>query len=477
MKVIIIGAGFTGVQLARLLVNEKNDVTIIDNNEDITKHISSSIDCTVISSDGNDLKTLEEAGIAKADALIALTSSDEINIITCSLVDAVYPNILKIARVRNYAYYINSTTATETHKKELQGQHRPLYGIDYMVHPDVEAASAIVEAVSAGAISNIITFQNSSYQISKIKINSGSVFSGLKLMDIRKVTKTKILITYIEEGSKVSLPQGSSILTPGSFIGVLSQKEDLKEVLELCGATQKELKKIAIIGAGRIGCLIAERLLKPKKNTFFDLFFNRNQTNASKIAIIDNNEVKIKKAAERFPDCLTYYGDATDEAFLVEEGLPSYDLVICSTHNHELNMILSAYLEGLGVGQSISLVTSSAFVGIALNLGVDVAVSLRDVVVDSIMSHMRGSYVKEVHTIGSGGLEIIECEIELGSKVIGVKIKDLLEHGKYLVLLDKHKEAEEYELTTGETVIKAGDHLVLITLNTYTKHIISMFSN
>ena len=117
MRIVIVGAGFTGIQLAKLLINEKNNVTIIDNDEEQMRHVSNRLDCSVLIADGNNLETLEKAGIAKADALVCLTSSDEVNMITCSLVDAVYPDILKIARVRNYAYYVNTAEAKKKPRK------------------------------------------------------------------------------------------------------------------------------------------------------------------------------------------------------------------------------------------------------------------------------------------------------------------------------------------------------------------------
>ncbi|MBQ6057405.1 MAG: NAD-binding protein, partial [Treponema sp.] len=108
MKIIIVGAGFTGVQLAKRLVSEKNDVVLIDNDEETVRHLSDRVDCLVVQANGNSLETLESAGIAKADALVALTESDELNMITCSLIDSVYPDVFKIARVRNDEYYANS---------------------------------------------------------------------------------------------------------------------------------------------------------------------------------------------------------------------------------------------------------------------------------------------------------------------------------------------------------------------------------
>ena len=122
MKIVIVGAGFTGIQLAKRLINGKNDVVLIDNDDEVVRHASNSLDCDVIQDAGNNLETLEKAGIKDADALVCVTASDEINMITCSLVDAVYPEVLKIARVRNYAYYVD-TASVEKDEKNV----RPLY--------------------------------------------------------------------------------------------------------------------------------------------------------------------------------------------------------------------------------------------------------------------------------------------------------------------------------------------------------------
>ena len=132
-----------------------------------------------------------------------------------------------------------------------------------------------------------------------------------------------------------------------------------------------------------------------------------------------------KTAAEKFPDAKVMNADASDEVFLKEEGITSYDLAICCTHNHEMNMILAAYLESLGVKQTVSLVASSAFAQISEKLGIDVSVPLRDTVVDSIMSHLRGKSVKEIHTVTNGELEILECEISPNSKNSGKMLKEI----------------------------------------------------
>ncbi|MBQ9494327.1 MAG: Trk system potassium transporter TrkA [Treponema sp.] len=476
MKIVIVGAGFTGIHLAKLLINEKNDVALIDNNETTVRHVSNQLDCTVMLADGNDLNTLEEVGIAKANALVCVTESDEINMITCSLVDTVYPDVIKIARVRNYAYYVNTAATKKRHADFFSGKNRPLYGIDYMINPDVEAASAIVQAVENGAVSDVQTFAGSDYELTRMTIAEGSKLANQKLQTVRSLTDKHFLIAYVEEEGKTSLPSGDTILNPGDSIGVLVLKNDVNEMLALCGSAQKSLNSIALIGAGRIGTIIAEKLMQPKEKKSLRALFSRQLVKRPQtFVIIDNDEALTKKAAEKFPSANVFCADATDESFLQEEGIDKFDLAICATHNHEMNMVLAAFLESLGVGQSVSLVTSSAFSSIARKLGVDVSVPLRDAVVDSIVSHLRGKSVKEVHTITTGDLEIIECALPADSKAINKTLKDVSNPGVFLVLLLKKHDSSAYEIPVGDTVLNAGDHVVLITLAEENGKIVSFF--
>ena len=181
MKIIIIGAGLTGTELAKKLISEKNDVVLIDNNEETVRHVSNRLDCMVIHADGNSLDTLEEAGIARADALVMLTNSDEVNMITCSLVEAFYPKVMKIARVRNYEYHIKARKTARRKSAEPEGEARPLYGIDHMVYPDMEAAMAILRAIEHGAVTDVLSFENSEYEIMRVEVEEGSRLDGQRV--------------------------------------------------------------------------------------------------------------------------------------------------------------------------------------------------------------------------------------------------------------------------------------------------------
>lgn len=476
MKIVIVGAGFTGVQLAKNLISKKNIVSIIDSDENNVRHVSNQLDCTVMLAEGNDLHTLEEAGIAKADALICVTDNDEINMITCSLVDAVYPDVLKIARVRNYAYYVNTAEAKKTHADSFSGKHRPLYGIDYMIHPDVEAADAIVQAVQSGAINDVQAFENSEYELTRMTVNEGSALAGKQLQHVHSLTDAHFLIAYVENEGKTSLPSGNTKLAVGDSIGVLVSKERMNELLQLCGSTQKELKSIALVGAGRIGTIIAEKLVQPKeKKSFINFFTKKKMQKLQKFVIIDSNEERANLASERFPNAQVFCADATDEHFLSEEGIKDFDLAICATHNHEMNMVLAAFLESLGVGKSVSLVSSSAFSTIARKLGVDVPIPIRDAVVDSIMSHLRGKSVKEIHTVTTGDLEIIECVLPGDSKAINKTLREIAKPGSFLIMLVKKYNASEFEIPVGDTILNAGDDVILITHVEENSNIVSFF--
>lgn len=472
MKIIIIGAGFTGTQLARRLISEKNDVTLIESNEETVRHALNRLDCMVVQAEGNNLATLQDAGIAKADALVAVTESDELNMITCSLVDSVYPNIIKIARVRNDDYYANSAGKDDDTKKDST---RPLYGIDFMVHPDIEAAEAIVGAVEHGAVTDVVDFENCDFELVSLYVEEGSFLVGKRVQDLKKLTQSAFLIGFIEENGEPFLPTGSTVLNAGNRIGLVTRKKNLDEFLTLCGSKTAVLKKVALVGAGRIGTVIADRLISNyKKRSPFGLFGSKHKANHEFI-IIEADSKRAQEAAERFADANVYNADVSDESFIEEEDLNTFDLVIAATSNHELNMITSAYMKTLGVGKAVCLVQSSNYASIARNIGIDVAVPIKDAVVDSILSHLRGESVTGIHTLAEGELEIIEAVLPADSPVLGQKLRQIASPGSFVVLLIQEQDNGCFDIPCGDTLFKNGDRLVMLTYSKDVKATLETF--
>ena len=478
MKIIIVGAGFTGVQLAKKLINGKNDVVLIDNNRDTVSKLSNQIDCDVIEANGNNMEVLEEHGIAKADALVCVTSNDELNMITCSLVDSLYPEVRKIARVRNYAYYTDAISSSQKHKNQTKN-NRPLYGIDFMIHPDVEAAEAVVNSIERGSVTESMQFDDSPYELIKIKIELDSRFDGIAIKSIRNTTEKKFLVAYMIHVDKISLPNGDTILRAGDSIGILIERKSLPEFLELCGSKVKDIQNILLIGAGRIGTLVADRLIQKKSHLFDNLLgkvFRRRKI-AQKFYIIENDKERAAEAEERFENAKVFHADATDESVIKEEGLNNFDLVICSTNNYEMNIVTAAYYESLGIENSIVLVFSDVFGNIARKIGIEVAIPIRDTVVDSIMSHLRGDNVNGVHSINGGELEITEITIPEESEIAGKKLMEISEPGKFLVLMGKKPSEEKFSILGGLSVLEAGDRIIIVTTKEENQHVVERFSN
>ena len=470
MKIFIIGAGFTGIQLAKRFVDGRNDVVLIDNNKDAVAYAENRLDCGAILADGNNLAVLEDAGIADADALVCVTADDEVNMITCSLVDSVYPKILKIARVRNYAYYINTAEAAKKHSSFTKN-NRPLYGIDFMVNPDFEAAQAIVNSIEKNSIMDSLKFDSSPYEILRINVVADSPFDGTALKNLWKLTDKKFLVAYIERGGVTSLPYGETIVNAGDVLGLLLERQHLEEFLNLCGSKIKNISKIALVGAGRIGTLVAERL--GEKQLGEKKFFRRQR---AKFVIIESDAERASVAEEKFAGVAKVFNaDVTEEGFIEEEEIDDFDLLICSTSNYEQNIVTAAYIESLGVENSIVLVASDAYGAIAHRLGIDVAIPVRDTVVDSIMSHLRGSSVSGIHTVNGGFLEIVEVKVGENSKVEGKKLMEISDPGKFLILMGHKKDEESYAKLSGASVLNAGDKLVVITTKTDSQHVLERF--
>ena len=465
MKHIILGSGLTGFQLAKRLSASGGDVVLIDENADAARLAESRLDCMVIHAKGNSLPVLERAGLAQADALIALTPSDEVNMIVCSLAAAAYPSVLKIARVRNEDYYLGT--------KANEFGPNPAYGIDFMVNPDSEAAEVICGAVLQGAVNDALQFEDSDFLLVFVAIAKGSPLEGTSVQDVRRSSKDSFLLCCIENEDEAFIPSGETILKEGERAGILAERETLGEIFRLAGFEPVPIRKAAVIGAGRIGIQVAERLLEKKRGGGFGKLFMPFRAPSLSVSIVDKSKELAREASERFPEAQVFNADITDESFIIEENLADCDLVISATGNHELNMVTAAYFKALGARKTVSLVKSSSMASIARSIGSDVAVPQQETVVDCILGHLMGKAVRSVYTFAEGGLEIVEAEIPCAAPACGKPLKDIARHGTFLVLLVR--KSEKYEIPTGETVLEEGNRVIFIVCQEKAGDILELF--
>lgn len=460
MKVFLVGAGFTGIALARTLVAEKNSVVLIDNDAERVRHASDQLDCTVLEADGNDLEVLESAGIASADALVTLTEDDETNMITCSLVDAVYPKILKVARVRNYAYYEAAATARRR-MKAAQPQGRPLYGIDVMLNPDVEVAEAINRAMDHGAVGSVIDLGNG-FVLTTLRIGAESPLADRPVRLLDKVPGWHYIIASVETDDGSVLPTGNCVLKVGDRISVVSREGDVQALTQLTRSEKAPARRVVIFGADRLGSLIAERQIAGRRRSLWSRLFGSSGSDWRELVIVDRDPERCRAAARRFPDARVLCGDVTDEALLSEEKLTEADLLAAVSGNHELNLVTAAYLRSRGVKKAVALTANVAYGEIARKLGIDVAVPVRGTVVDGIMSHFRGRHVRSVHSLCDRRFVLVEGQIAHGARFAGLTLREAGASGGFLVLLYRKKGDATLQLPGGETVLEPDAHVVVI---------------
>ena len=463
MKIFIVGAGFTGMQLAKALVLELNNVVLIDNDPERVRYASDQLDCTVIEADGNDLEALEAAGIASADALVTLTEDDEINMITCSLVEAVYPRIQTIARVRNYAYY-KAADVARRRAKSAMSEARPLYGIDNMLNPEVEAADAISAALEHGAIGNVIEL-DADFGITTLSIGEGSPLAGVPFSELSKLEGWHYLVGFVESGDGATfLPNGQTALAIGDQVGIVSPLSEIQNLVAYTKTPQEKLRRIVVFGADRVGSLLLARQQEKRHVSFWRRLFGMSAPDVNqKLVVVDRDPDRCREIVERFPDVRVLCGDVTDEALLSEEDIFSCDLLVAASGNYELNLVTAAYLKSRGVKKAIALTANSSYGDIARKLGVDVAVPMRGTVVDSIRGRLRGGRVEAVHSVCNRRLEIVEGYVSPKSSVVGKRLQDVMDLGKFLVLLCRPADGKTCEMPCGGTVLEADSHVVLIT--------------
>ncbi|MDR0641750.1 MAG: NAD-binding protein [Treponema sp.] len=491
MRIVVVGAGRVGFSLCRRLVQENHDVSLIEANEERARHASNRLDCLVINDEGNSFSVLEEAEIGKADALVCVTNSDELNMIICGLAASRYPRLVKIARVRNSEYI----RFRHTERESASAGGVPggaVLGIDHFIHPDVEAARWVLNAVDRGAIGEVLAFPGTPYELGSVDIAAGSPLDGLSLIDYRRVYPGESLVTLVERGGKSFLAGGTTVLTAGDRVHIFTRGEDTEAVFKLAGQGGPALRRIGIVGGGQIGTLIAEGLIHPEKqedelaepfnipNTpgrgkrLFSLLKTLRPKSQRRIVIIEQDYNLCKELSARFPEALVLNEDISDESFVAEERINDLDLIITATERQELNIIAAVYLKARGVRRAIALASGAGYGIIARQLGVNVVVPLGQVVVDSIISRLSGSALRGVHRIGDEGIGIYEIEIAPEAEAAEKPITKFRVNSGGLVML-ANRGGDSF-IPRGDYVFKAGDRVAVIAKHGSEKEIEKFFA-
>jgi trk system potassium uptake protein TrkA len=450
MKVVIVGAGAVGFQLAKQLISEKRDVVLIEKSPETSARVANALDCLVVTGEGTNREILRNAGTATADYFVAATDSDEVNMIACGIVSSEFQVKAKIARVRSIEYQASKLA------------EKRFLGIDYVVNPEIEAAQAIIRAVDFGAVSDIMAFEQSRVQIRNIVVERDGPLTGRSLQELAEVMPASFLVAVVVRDNRYLVPSGKTRLEVGDILYTVANEDDFDAIFNSLGKGRSDLSKVILVGGGRIGRQVAAHLLKavPTGSVFRRISRRLTGREGRQVKIVERDYQKCKELMEEFPRALVIHADISDDGVFEEQHFANADLVIAATDNQELNIVTALYAKRQGVKRSVVLVNRTSYAPVAAQLGIDVPVSRKNAIVTTILRFIRSGAVRSVHAISDGRIEAIELTVARDSRAVGRAIRDLPLPGDTLIVA---LERDGMSLVPGgQSVIRGNDHLIIV---------------
>ncbi|TVR70119.1 MAG: Trk system potassium transport protein TrkA [Spirochaetaceae bacterium] len=467
MKVVIVGAGAVGTQLARQLISEKRDVVLIEKNPDVARQASSALDCMVLTGEGTNYDVLKQAGTESAEFFVAAADSDEVNMIACGIVSSEFELPAKIARVRSFDYH------------SIRLSEKRFLGIDYVVNPEIEAARAILLAVRTGAMSDVISFEQSRVQIRNVVVEKNGILDGRAMKDLPHILHEPALVAVIIRGNRYLIPSGDVRSEAGDILYLVAREEDFDGVFRALGKAPQALKRVIIVGGGTIGRNIAKRLIgkslidESRRSLFGRISGMVPSRDKRLIKIVERDYERCKELSQEFPNALVIHSDVAAEGVFEEQHFSNSDLIIAATDNQELNIVTGLYAKSLGVKRSVALVNRAGYAPIAAQLGIDVPVSKKNAMVTTILRFIRSGVVQSVHTISDGQIEATELTVPETGRAVNLAVKDLgLPRDSLIVSMEREGTSI---VPGGSTLVCAGDHLILISKKEYAGRIQEIF--
>lgn len=395
MRVIIVGAGEVGFQIARFLSVEGVDVVVVDRNKEKIKRISEGLDVAVIEGEGGSPSVLKEAGADDADILLAVTDMDETNMIACLVAKVMFQMPRSVARIRNLEYIGNDTL--------LQS-----LSINPAISPEVEAAKAIIRLLEVPFAADVEDFENGRVKVVGFRIPSDSELLGRTLRELN-LTSPKVIIGAIKRGEKIIVPSGNDILKKDDIIFLALKAEDIEAVSSRIGGVFMPVKRIMLAGGGRIGYYVARTM----------------EERDVSVKVIEKSAERCKFLLNALQKSVILHGDGSDQKLLEEENIKDMDVFIAISNNEEVNIMSSLLAKRLGVKKVIAIVNRTDYLPLADSLGIDAVLSPRLITASTILKYVRAGNIISLTTVAEGKAEIMEAEAGEGSVLIGKTLHEV----------------------------------------------------
>ncbi|CUR53662.1 Trk system potassium uptake protein TrkA [Serratia symbiotica] len=402
MKIIILGAGQVGGTLAENLINENNDITIIDNNFHNLKKLQDKFDLRVILGHCSYPHILYEAGAEDADMLIAVTNSDEVNMISCQIAYSLFDTPNRIARIRSQNYIRES-------KKIFQTEVIP---INYLISPEQLVIDYIYKLIEFPGSLQIINFFKEKINILAVRAYINWYFIGKKLSSIHKYIQnidTRI-ISIFRNNHSIKI-KGSTIIEIGDEIFFICDSKYTRTLMDSLQQLEKSYKKIMIVGGGNIGSGLARKLEK---------LYN--------IKLIELNKKRAIELSKQLHNTIVFCGNASDQELLIEEHINKIDVFISTTNNDEVNIMSAMLAKRMGAKKVIVLIQRHTYINLIQNNIIDITISPQQITISALLNHIRNKNIINVSLLHCGKIEIIEAIVynyKNTSKIINHTIKQV----------------------------------------------------
>ena len=438
MNIIIIGCGKVGLTLAELLAAEKHDVVLVDESSQKLSSVPEEIDALRILGNGASINTQIEAGIDTADILIAVTGSDELNLLCC-LIAKKAGHCHTIARVRNPIY-----------NKELDFIKVKL-GISMIINPELTAAIEISRLLRFPSAIKIDTFAKGRVELLKFRIRSEFGLDGMPINQIAGHSNSNILICAVERGDDIFIPGGDFILRNNDLLSIMASPQNSVAFFHRIGFKTNQVKNAMIVGGGKIGYYTAKLLL--------DMNID--------VRIVENDRDRCEELSLLLPDATIICGDGTDKQLLMEEGLPQAESFVTLTGLDEENILLSLFAQANSHAKLVTKVTKIAFTEIINNLDIGSVIYPKHLTADYILQYVRamsnsiGSNVETLYQILDNRAEALEFAIHETSDVTDIPLSDLTL--KSNLLIGSINRGGKTWIPRGQDTIQVGDTVIIVT--------------
>lgn len=438
-RIIVVGAGKVGKTITRRLTDEGHNLVVIDRSESKLEELSNQCDCMLLTGSGASHQTLEEAGITESDLMIAVTDSDELNLLCCTIAKQFNPDISTIARVRNPDYgneipYLMNRLA-----------------IDRIINPEFEAAVDAARLLFLPAAISINSFAHGTAEIVKIEIPEGSILDEKSIAYLGKNITNDLVIVGVERDGELTIPNGDFVLKSGDVISFVSSRKVCIQFLKKIGFNSRSVHNTMIIGGGKSAYYLADQLLK----------------SGIYVKIIEKSYARCEELSVLLPKAMVIHGDGTESGVLEEAGIATTDALVALTGIDEENIMLTLHAKQVSKAKVVTKINRITFTKVINNLNLGSVIYPKYITAENIITYVRakqatiGSNVETMYQLQDGQAEAIEFKVKDTPSINGIPLKDLKLKPGVIVSFIIHD--GQLIIPTGTDCISEGDNVMIVT--------------